>query len=177
MEIWKDIQGFDGYQISDKGRVRTHGKITSNSRYDHRLWKDRIINQKVSKRDGRARVCLWTDGKEHTLLVHRIQAIAFLGEPQHSSMTVNHKDGNPLNNVVENLEWMSRADNIRYGFEHGQYPQKSVTLKDEEGNTYTFRSRAECSRFLGKSHGVVSMSIKNNRKFIKSTDGERYLFV
>ena len=37
--------------------------------------------------------------------------------------TVNHIDGNSLNNHADNLEWISHADNIRHGFEIGLYPQ------------------------------------------------------
>lgn len=160
MEIWKDIKGFDGYQISSEGRVRSFNKTTSNKRYSERHWKNRIIKQKVSKLDGRARVILWADNKEFTRLVHRLQAVAFLGEPKSDDMTVNHKDGNPLNNTIENLEWVSRTENIRYGFEHGQYPQVACLLVAEDGTEHRFRSLAQASRFLGKQSGYVSDRIK-----------------
>lgn len=166
MEIWKDIEGFDGYQISSEGRVRSHGKVTSNSLYAERHWKDRIIKQKVSRRDGRARVCLWGNGREHTILVHRLLAEAFLGKPEDDKMTVNHKDGNPLNNVVENIEWISRKDNIRYGFEHGQYStQKPITIT-ADGEAISFRSYAECDRFLNRKNGYVSATIKRKKPLV-----------
>jgi hypothetical protein len=38
-------------------------------------------------------------------------------------MTVNHKNGNALDNSAANLEWLSRGDNIRHGFANGLYPQ------------------------------------------------------
>jgi hypothetical protein len=38
-------------------------------------------------------------------------------------MTVNHKNGNPLDNSAVNLEWLSHGDNIRHGFANGLYPQ------------------------------------------------------
>lgn len=46
-----------------------------------------------------------------TIHVHRLVAAAFLGP---SNLTVNHKDENPLNNRVENLEYMTVGDNVRY---------------------------------------------------------------
>ena len=171
MEIWKDIEGFEGYQVSNHGRVRTYNKITSNSLYPVRRWKNRILKLKTSKRDGRVRVCLWKDGREYTLTVHRLVAIAFLGTPEDESMTVNHKDGDPSNNMLSNLEWMSKGDNIRYGFTHGQYStQKSIRIqiKDEER---VFRSYAECDRFLGRYLGYISDALKNNRP-IKNSKGE-----
>ena len=48
-EIWRDIEGFDGYQVSNYGRVRTFNKVTSNARYATRHWRNRIIKQKVRK--------------------------------------------------------------------------------------------------------------------------------
>lgn len=62
--------------------------------------------------------------------IHRLVAITFLPNPNNLE-TVNHKDEDKTNNCVENLEWMSRGDNIRYGtalyrmalskYKHGKY--------------------------------------------------------
>ena len=68
------------------------------------------------------RVDLWKNGKPHTLLVARLVATTFLEDLINTDMTVNHKNGNRLDNRIENLEWLSRADHIRYGFQNGQYP-------------------------------------------------------
>ena len=176
MEIWKDIVGFDGYQISNEGRVRSHGKVTYTERHGARHWKDRIIKQKVSRRDGRARVCLWANGREHTILVHRLQAEAFLGKPEDPKMTVNHKDGNPLNNVVDNLEWISREDNIRYGFEHGQYSTQKPIVIVSDDDVHTFRSFAECDRYLDRPIGYVC-NVKKHGRIIKDRNGREYQYL
>lgn len=47
--------------------------------------------------------------------VHSLVAECFL-EKAHSSLEVNHKDGNKLNNSVSNLEWISHADNMKHGW-------------------------------------------------------------
>ena len=175
METWKDIRGFDGYQVSDKGRVRSLNKVTNTERHGARHWKDRILKQKISRLDGRARVCLWENGKEHTLLVHRIMATTFLGEPNDPKMTVNHIDGNPLNNILENIEWVSRADNIRYAFMNGQYScAKPTVLTDQNGNETKFYSMAECGRFLGRSGGYISRKLKQNDMVVKDRDKNTY---
>lgn len=173
MAEWRNITGFYGYQVSDDGQVRSYNKVTHTKKHGARHWKDRILKQKVAN-DGRARVCLWADGKEKTLLVHRIMAIAFLGEPQNKYMTVNHKDGNPLNNSIDNIEWVSRADNIRYGFKNGQYSSaKPITIIGENGYEQTFVSRSACARFLGKSNGYIYSMLKNGHK-IRGNNGEFY---
>lgn len=61
-------------------------------------------------------VTLWKDNKPHSHLVSRLIATTFIKNLLNSDYTVNHKDGNPLNNSADNLEWLSRADNIKYGF-------------------------------------------------------------
>lgn len=125
MEQWKDIPGYEGlYQASTQGRIRTcEGKITSSARFEKRVWKQRILKQKLCKnRKGRtdARVSLWKDRKEKTWLVSRLVALTWC-DGYADGLTVNHKNGNPLDNSAQNLEWMTRAANIQHGFKNGLY--------------------------------------------------------
>lgn len=117
------------------------------------------------------RVGLWKDGHVTEFLVHRLIAMTFLGLP-HEGETVNHKDGNRFNNKIENLEWMSRGDNIRYGFTHGQYPLKGVVIKCN-GFQKSFPSMAECSRFLERNDKYVSCCIKRGKQ-VTSKHGNVY---
>ena len=57
---------------------------------------------------------MFRDGKQKKCKVHRIVATAFLSNPCHF-MQVNHKDENPSNNCVDNLEWCDCEYNINYG--------------------------------------------------------------
>lgn len=178
-EIWKDIKGYQGYQVSNLGRIRTHNKVTYTKRHGERYWKDRILKFKPytttnqrSKQGMGYRVTLWKDGNAKTLLVARLVATTFLEDLIDTDMTVNHKNGDRLDNRVENLEWLSRSDNIRYGFEHNQYQQKEVTLYNSNEEK-TFRSLSQANIFLGRNHAYISNCIKNNRKVI-SKDGIKY---
>ena len=126
-EQWKDIPGYEGiYQASNLGRIRTcEGKVTSSARFSHRVWKQRILSQKSSRnKKGRTdfRVELWKDGSHKTFLVSRLIAMTWCDGYQ-SGFTVNHKNGDHLDNRAENLEWLSLGDNIRHGFANGFYPQ------------------------------------------------------
>lgn len=88
-------------------------------------------------------------------------------------MTVNHKDGNRLNNCIDNLEWVTREENIKYGFKHNQYPQKSITIYSTLDNQeYFFRSLSQASIFLGKNKGYLSNCIKNNKKIYNKNNIE-----
>lgn len=60
-------------------------------------------------------------------LVHRLVAYLWIDNPNEYE-TVNHKDGNKGNNSIENLEWCTRAENIKDGFENGLYDQNKLHL-------------------------------------------------
>lgn len=164
-EIWKDIKGFEGYQVSNLGNVRTYNKVTYTKRHGVRHWESRILKQKWSKATCRkdrydARIILWKNGKPYTFLVARLVATAFLGE---SDLTINHIDGDTTNNKVTNLEWVTLKENIIKGFEKGLYPTKKVLLINKKTNEKTiFRSLQLASKFIKKNHGYLSCQIKRN---------------
>lgn len=108
-EIWKEIAGYESkYEVSNIGRVRSMDRQCFNGHAFH-LRKGRevaIINEKGNYK----RVGLTKNNKKSKFLVHRLVAIAFL-ENHDNLEFVNHKDGNPSNNCVDNLEWCSRSYN------------------------------------------------------------------
>lgn len=70
--------------------------------------------------------------------MHRLVAAAFLGD--HPELVVNHKDGNKTNNNIENLEWVTKAQNSQHAIEnnlrgdtHGGYQQRAVNQLTMEG--------------------------------------------
>jgi hypothetical protein len=70
-----------------------------------------------------------------------------------------------MNNHIENLEWLSLADNIRHGFRTGLYPQNPVYLIEK--STYkllAFRSESEASRFLNHNHGYLNKVIHKGKR-------------
>ena len=164
MEEWKDIPDYEGiYEASTYGNIRTKdGKTTSNRRYENRCWKSRQLKGRGDNPITGKRVSLWKEGKRREFLVARLIALTFLGEPP-EGFTVNHKDGNRFNNNIENLEWLSRADNIRHGFETGLYhTQIAITVSDGK-KLLQFRSLAQLDRFLGRCNGYSSGRIKKTK--------------
>lgn len=165
MEVWKDIPGYEGlYEASTNGNIRSkEGRTTSNKKFPVRRWKQHVLKGKGISPAGK-RVDLWKDGKSRGFLVARLVALTFLGDPP-NGFTVNHKDGDRFNNSLENLEWLSLADNIRHGFENGLYStQKSITISDGK-EEHSFRSLAQCDRFLGRRVGYLSNCLKRGTKF------------
>lgn len=161
------------------GRIRTHNKVTYTEMHGERHWKDRILKFKPSTSSRKNiiqgtgyRVSLWKDGKCKDFLVSRLIATTFLEDLIDTKMTVNHKNGNRLDNRVENLEWLTREDNIRYGFENGQYKQTEIILCKNDIE-YKFKSMAKASKFLQRNHSYLNDCIKNNRK-VYDKEGNEY---
>lgn len=179
MEIWKDIPGYEGlYQASTFGMIRTcENKVTSNARCSTRVWKSRIMKGRGDHYATGKRVSLWKDGKHKDYLVARLVALTFLGDPP-EGFTVNHKDGNRMNNSIDNLEWLSVGDNVRHAFATGlmSRSQKDIVLKDDiNGKVFEFASYAECSRFLGRNNGYVSGRLKKKQNSMIADTGKTFL--
>lgn len=180
MESWKDIPGYEGiYQASNLGNIRTcEGKTTSNKRYAVRRWKQRVLKQKFSKRKGGgkdARVTLWKDGKGRDWLVARLIGIVWC-DGYAPDMTINHINGNPLDNRADNLEWISLADNIRHAFATNlnSCAEKTILISADENKKFEFYSKSEASRFLGRNHGYINNCLLRGRR-ARSTTGDVYI--
>lgn len=178
-EIWKDIPGFPGYQASTQGRIRSHNKVTKSRRFPERHWEDRIIKQKLKKNDKTLRVSLWKEGKNYDLLVCRIVASTFLKDNLFSELTVNHMDGNRLNNNIGNLEWCTRKENIQHGFRTGLYDNvmKKCSLESINGDRVDFCSLSKASLFLGKTDKYVSGRISVGSNIAYGPYGETYKII
>lgn len=162
MEEWKDIEGYKGYQISNLGRVRTYNKTTYTNKHGIRHWKNRILKERIDKKNKMLSVQLYKNGKGKSYLIHRLVGVTFLGKPTDKNMTINHKDGNRLNNKLENLEWLSLEENIRHGFRNGLYhTQKKIKLINKiTKEIYYIDSMTKASLKIGKNHGYISCKIK-----------------
>lgn len=150
--IWKDIPGYEGlYQVSNTGQVRS-------------LW----FNKKKILRPGGAgykrlyqMVGLHRKGEKPTQhYIHRLVAEAFLDNPDNLPY-INHKDENPKNNAVWNLEYCTPAYNNNYGT-HNERMAKSKIGQNMGGANINarkikcveldlvFDSIADAKRWLGK---------------------------
>lgn len=101
MEIWKDIDGYEGLY-----RVSSHGDVIS-------VRSGNLMTPAVDKY-GYFNVCLTKDGRSVSRKVHRLVAQAFIENPLNKEQ-VNHIDENKANNSVSNLEWATARENTNHG--------------------------------------------------------------
>ena len=109
------MNGF--YEISNLGRVRSLDHYIRQRNNSKKLHKGRILNT-WSDKIGYTVVGLNKYNKYKIKKIHRLVAEAFIPNPENKS-DVNHIDGNKSNNIVSNLEWATRSENMQHAYNTG----------------------------------------------------------
>ena len=182
-ETWKAIKGFDGYFVSDFGRIWSNNQ------------KPRFLNFSVDN-GGYSHVKLYKDKKAHSRLVHRLVAEHFVENPN-DYKEVNHIDEDKSNNRYDNLEWCTRKYNIQYG-EAGKrrYKNMGITQRYSRNDLrpvecldaktgkvlQRFRSVGEAAREMfnafGSNNHIRSniISCCRHRKYVKTVMGYKWRY-
>ena len=125
-EYWADVEGYEGYyQISNYGNVRSLDRVIKEKTGKTQTLKGRILKPRINP-GGYYYIGLGKNGTKATFAVHQLEAQAFIpnpaspdGERADSKPTVNHIDGNKLNNNLSNLEWASYSENLSHAYKTG----------------------------------------------------------
>lgn len=167
IEVWKDIKGYEGlYQVSNLGRVKSLKHL-----------KEYFLTYRIEGK-GYASVALFkgTVSSRKSYKVHRLVADAFIPNPENKPQ-INHKDGNKLNNSVENLEWVTNQENIVHAYNNGlihpnplkgeEAPQHKLTWEEVEyirkryagGDTSTHKLAEE----FNVTPSCIGLIVRNKR--------------
>lgn len=167
MEQWKQIAGFEGlYEVSNLGNVRSLQRKVRTKSSSVRTSPGRMLLQKTTN-NGRRQVHLSKENRSKWYSVSRLVAFAFC-DGWFEGAVVNHKDENPLNNVAENLEWVTQSYNCKYGHRNDtmiaqrRTPIKQLTLDGREVATYGILN--EAARLTGVNASHICDVCKGRRK-------------
>lgn len=156
-EIWRRIDA--DYDVSNQGRVRHGSRILSGSVHSDNY------------------ILVTLHGKQ--IPVHRLVAEAFIPNYE-KKPEVNHIDGNKMNNAVDNLEWVTRAENQKHAVDNGLQPKPAKTYQGK----FTAEQREEIKRLwdsgmfsrrqlaikYGVSHTCVNDIINDKYKYAESVN-------
>lgn len=156
-ELWRRIDA--DYDVSNQGRVRHGSRILSGSVHSDNY------------------ILVTLHGKQ--IPVHRLVAEAFIPNYE-KKPEVNHIDGNKMNNAVDNLEWVTRAENQKHAVDNGLQPKPAKTYQGK----FTAEQREEIKRLwdsgmfsrrqlaikYGVSHTCVNDIINDKYKYAESVN-------
>ena len=158
-EVWKSIQNFPSYEVSNCGRVR-----------NKRTKKEKAYR---TDNDGYKKVTLMSfkNGKSyHLKTVHRLVAESFINGPN-PTLQINHINGQKDDNRVENLEWVTPSQNMLHAYKSnlrgpsgGRGPIRPVKVA-ETGIVYP--NLAECAKAINSDPGNISKHLHGKIKSIK----------
>ena len=157
--MWKKIKNFPNYEINETGEIKN-------------IKRNKLLKPTSNKAGkGYLYVSLYNNGKHKRFFVHRLVAICFIPNVLNKPY-VNHKDGNTINNSVDNLEWVTSYENVRHaslelkvmkGYEiHNEKMKKPVLQIDYY--TKEIVNKFGSIREASKSTGIASSNIVDNLK-------------
>jgi len=165
-EFWKSHPEYAGIEVSTLGNVRTLDRVTSNEKITC-FTKGRVLKQQL-KYNGYMQIRIPVDEKWVTKLVHRLVAQAFIPNPNNLPQ-INHKDCDPTNNNVENLEWCTSSYDAKYREKHGisraeaiGHPLFAINLSTLKVSR--FKTQHQASQTLGINQQNINSVIKDKRK-------------
>lgn len=148
--VWKQIEGFPRYKISDRGDVvdteknRKLSKWTTNAGYEY--------------------VQLTKDGNHYTKYVHRLLAEAFIPNPNGYD-TVDHLNGNNQDNSLSNLQWLSTIDNVlKAHADKGHNVNRWFSAFKDGEFVGRWTNQHEAARELGVKQGLISACLRGKQK-------------
>lgn len=142
-EIWKTIEDYPNYQISNMGRVKSL-----------KFGREKIIKHSICK--GYCRLQLCKEGKTKQYLVHQLVAQTFIPNPN-NYIFVNHRDENKQNNMVSNLEWVTQEYNANFGTRNERISKAHKGIKHTQETKYK----------IGKAHKGKILSQEHKNKLSK----------
>jgi len=158
----KKIPNFSRYFVDESGNLWTTGWYGG---------KQTKMLKPAKSKDGYMKTMIVSDtGKNHTVTVHKMVALAYLGE-RPEGYEINHIDGNKQNNSPSNLEYITHSANCKHSFDIGlQKPKRgelngnsklTAEMVNDIRNTAANGGRYYGRKRLAEKYGVSEAHIKD----------------
>ena len=158
----KDVKNYEGlYAVTQDGKVWSYPKPCSSKNGIFLKLQISITKHNRSTPHKQLLVGLWKNKKRKMCQVHRLVAQTFISNPENKP-DINHLDGNPLNNNIDNLEWCTKSENIRHAIKIGlidNFSEKWKRIRSENGKKMGAINSKEFRR-------LFSMKIANQIRMI-----------
>jgi hypothetical protein len=145
-EIWKTIEEFPNYQVSSFGNVKN------------------IVTEKYKAKNitkfGYERTDLYNNGFHKTMPIHKLVVEAFISK-RPMGKQINHIDGNKKNNCLDNLEYVTRSENILHAFRIGLIKVDAAWI---EKSKLASKKMHEMYDFSGENNPSFGVSCSDERK-------------
>jgi len=164
LEVWKDIDGYEGsYQISNLSRIKSLKRNITTKNNIVLPIKERILKQAMSS-TGYYIVAIQKEDKQQMFKVHRLIAIAFIPNP-FNKRTVNHINGIKTDNRLENIEWATDLENTQHARINGYCSDEKEVNQIKDGIVVnTFKSLSHANRQTGIQISNISYCCSGARK-------------
>ena len=172
MERWKGIVGAGvSYHVSNWGNIRSLDRILIGKNGVSQRKKGQIMVSRINPVTGYYEFKLNISGNLMAKKVHRVVAEAFIPKNGEDKVCVNHKNGNKLDNRVENLEWVSYSENLKHSYDVLNRPVNRTTIKYRNvictfpnDEVVEVKSIDEASRLTGVSSTQIRRLHGNGKK-------------
>lgn len=163
-EIWRDIEMCPNYMISSYGRLYRCVYTTYNNGMIKRPHIHKICSRLLSVDTLSPKGYQRAKSNGVRISIHREVAKAFIPNTE-NKYTVNHIDGNKLNNRADNLEWMTYAENTKHAAKLGLL-DKGVevhTAKLDEKSVKEIRDKYVKNEYgmrrLAREYGITPQNV------------------
>jgi hypothetical protein len=159
-ERWASIPGFDGYEVSDAGRVASCARVVPHKTGGQLTLPRRIMRPTTRSSGGYQLVNLYRDGKQHPRYIHALVLTAFVG-PRPSDHDACHADGNRTHNSLVNLRWGTRRENSSDTVRHGRSTRgvRAAGSVLTEGAVRAIKADPRIHRLIAADNGVCRQAI------------------
>lgn len=164
-EVWKNLDRFSGYAVSDLGRIRSLDRV-GRGRYGDAWYKGRVLKLHLTPKSGHFRAALYCARGRFDCFIHRLVLEAFVG-PCPKGMECRHLDGDPANNRLENLAWGTAKENSADCTRHGRRASCSGENNSQAKiNEQCVRLIRQLYKFGGISKAEISQALRLSENII-----------